>query len=119
MLVLVTYDVSTLDKSGIKRLNRVAKICVNHGTRVQNSVFECIVDNQKLLELKNKLTKVIDEEKDSLRFYNLGNQFQKKVEHIGAKETINVTEPLIFWSVFKVQNSTNKTSNALDGEKIE
>ncbi len=96
MLVLITYDVNTETADGKARLRKVAKICTNYGVRVQNSVFECIVDSVKILEIKRKLNKIINQEKDSLRFYYLGNNYDKKVEHIGAKETINVEKPLIF-----------------------
>lgn len=96
MLVLVTYDVNTEDREGRKRLRRVAKQCVNYGVRVQNSVFECIVDAAQLRMLKKKLSDEIDEEKDSLRFYYLGNHHQTKVEHIGAKLTLSVEDELIF-----------------------
>lgn len=85
MLVLITYDVSTQDKEGRTRLRKVAKECVNYGQRVQNSVFECILDSSQALLLKDKLISLIDEEKDSLRFYYLGNKYQTKVEHFGAK----------------------------------
>ena len=96
MFVLITYDVNTQDAEGKKRLRHVAKQCVNYGIRVQNSVFECVADPAKILELKHKLTKEIDTEKDSLRFYYLGNKTKTKVEHIGAKETIDLEKPLIF-----------------------
>lgn len=96
MLVLVTYDVNTQNSAGRKRLRRVAKQCVNYGVRVQNSVFECIVDAAQMRMLKNKLTDEIDPEKDSLRFYYLGNNHQTKVEHIGAKAEISVEDELIF-----------------------
>lgn len=96
MLVLVTYDVNTEDREGRKRLRRVAKQCVNYGVRVQNSVFECIVDAAQLRMLKQKLSDEIDEEKDSLRFYYLGNNHQTKVEHIGAKPALSVEDELIF-----------------------
>ena len=79
MLVLVTYDVSTQDKAGKTRLRKVAKECVNYGQRVQNSVFECVLDSSQALMLKDKLLSLIDEEKDSLRFYYLGNKYQTKV----------------------------------------
>ena len=85
MLVLITYDVSTQDKAGKTRLRKVAKECVNYGQRVQNSVFECILDASQTLILKDKLLSLIDEENDSLRFYYLGNKYQTKVEHFGAK----------------------------------
>lgn len=87
MLVLVTYDVCTQDAAGKTRLRKVAKECVNYGQRVQNSVFECILDASQALLLKDKLISLIDEEKDSLRFYYLGNKYQSKVEHFGAKNT--------------------------------
>ncbi len=85
MLVLITYDVSTQDAAGRTRLRKVAKECVNYGQRVQNSVFECVLDASQLLVLKDKLVSLIDEKEDSLRFYNLGNNYQKKVEHFGNK----------------------------------
>ncbi|WP_425755259.1 CRISPR-associated endonuclease Cas2 [Ihubacter sp. rT4E-8] len=87
MLVLITYDVSTQDKAGKARLRKVAKECVNYGQRVQNSVFECILDSSQTLLLKDKLLSLIDERKDSLRFYYLGNHYETKVEHFGAKES--------------------------------
>ena len=89
MLVLVTYEVSTQDKAGKKRLRKVAKECVNYGQRVQNSVFECVLDSSQALMLKDKLLSLIDEEKDSLRFYYLGNKYQTKVEHFGIKVGYN------------------------------
>ena len=79
ILILITYDVSTQDASGQKRLRKVAKECVNYGQRVQNSVFECILDASQLLIVKDKLLSIIDPKKDSLRFYNLGNKYQRKV----------------------------------------
>ncbi len=87
MLLLVTYDVATQDAAGKKRLRKVAKECVNYGQRVQNSVFECIVDASQALVLKHKLIMLINEKEDSLRFYYLGNQYETKVEHYGVKET--------------------------------
>ena len=83
MLVLVTYDVNTETAAGRKRLRKVAKICVNHGQRVQNSVFECILDAAQYVVFKAELTALIDTEADSLRFYRLGNQYKPKIEHIG------------------------------------
>ena len=85
MLVLITYDVNTEDANGRKRLRKVAKECVNYGQRVQNSVFECVMDAAQHRFVKHKLEQLIDAEKDSLRFYNLGNNYQTKIEHIGAK----------------------------------
>ncbi len=87
MLMLITYDVSTVDAAGKRRLRKVAKECVNYGQRVQNSVFECIVDSSQSLLLKDALLKLIDPEKDSLRSYYLGNNYKTKIEHFGAKNT--------------------------------
>lgn len=95
MLVLVTYDVVTKTAAGRKRLRKVAKECENYGVRVQNSVFECVVDATQFKQLKLRLTDLIDSNEDSLRFYQLGNNYKSKVEHIGAKETIEVEEVLI------------------------
>ena len=83
MLVLITYDVNTENAAGKKRLRRVAKQCVNYGRRVQNSVFECLLDSAQCVELKAILEDIIDEKVDSLRFYYLGNRYETKVEHIG------------------------------------
>lgn len=96
MLILVTYDVSTQTAAGRTRLRKVAKVCQNYGVRVQNSVFECIVDATQFLLLKKELDDMINKDTDSLRFYNLGNKYKSKVEHVGAKESIQVEEPLIF-----------------------
>ena len=85
MLVLITYDVSTQDAAGKSRLRKVAKECVNYGQRVQNSVFECILDSFQLLLLKDRLISLINEKEDSLRFYYLGNNYRAKVEHFGSK----------------------------------
>lgn len=85
MLMLITYDVDTTTAAGRKRLRLVAKQCVNYGQRVQNSVFECDVDAATAQLVKAKLCAIIDQEKDSLRFYNLGNSYQKRVEHVGTK----------------------------------
>mgnify|MGYP000183547907 FL=1 len=95
MLVLITYDVNTETASGKKRLRKVAKECQNYGQRVQNSVFECIMDNAKTKVVKAKLLEIIDMDKDSLRFYYLGNAYKNKVEHIGAKPGFDVTDTLI------------------------
>lgn len=89
MMVLVSYDVSTIDNKGKTRLRKVAKICQNYGQRVQNSVFEIDVDYGTFLRVKEELLKNYDPENDSLRFYYLGNNWQRKVEHFGAKETYN------------------------------
>ncbi|MGN0506421.1 MAG: CRISPR-associated endonuclease Cas2 [Lachnospiraceae bacterium] len=95
MLVLITYDVNTETAAGRSRLRKVAKQCTNYGQRVQNSVFECVLDWSQCRVVKDKLEKIIDKEKDSLRFYYLGNNYKTKVEHIGAKDTFSVEDPLI------------------------
>ena len=96
MFILITYDVSTADAAGRKRLRHVAKLCVNYGVRVQNSVFECQADAAQWRVLKAKLLKEIDEKQDSLRFYYLNDNQRAKAEHHGAKAAIAVDEPLIF-----------------------
>ena len=95
MLVLITYDVNTETTAGKARLRKVAKQCVNYGRRVQNSVFECLLDQAQCIALKAKLTELIDEEVDSLRFYYLGNHWARRVEHFGAKETYDPEGVLI------------------------
>jgi len=96
LLVLITYDVSTLSSSGQRRLRKVAKICEKYGQRVQNSVFECIIDSTQFSQLKIELSDIIDEKEDSLRFYKLGNNYKSKVEHVGTKESLDLEDPLIF-----------------------
>ncbi len=86
MLVLVSYDVETLNNAGKRRLRRVAKTCLNYGQRVQFSVFECIVDPAQWAALRHQLIEEIDKEKDSLRFYFLGANWQRRIEHVGAKD---------------------------------
>jgi CRISPR-associated protein Cas2 len=95
MMVVVSYDVSTIDPRGQLRLRRVAKICRNYGQRVQFSVFECSVDPAQWALVRNKLLKEIDPETDSLRFYFLGANWRQRVEHIGAKKSIDPDEPLL------------------------
>ena len=95
MMVLVSYDVKTLSKGGPRRLNRVAKECKNYGIRVQYSVFECKVDPAQWVELKKKLMDIIDEKKDSLRFYFLGSNWQRRVEQVGAKKAVDTEGTLI------------------------
>lgn len=95
MMVLITYDVSTESEGGKRRLRRVAKVCQNYGQRVQNSVFECILDPTIFKELKIKIEKIIDPEKDSLRYYYLGDHFRKRVEHCGAKPSVDLEGTLI------------------------
>ncbi len=96
MLMLVTYDVSTLDASGRRRLRRVARACLDYGQRVQNSVFECEVDPGQWATLKGRLIGEIDTQQDSLRFYRLGAEGQRRVEHVGAKPTLDLGGPLVF-----------------------
>lgn len=86
MLIVIAYDVNTEDAAGRKRLRKIAKQCVNYGQRVQNSVFECEVDAAQYRMLKAKLCAIMEEEKDSLRFYNLGNRSHAKIEHFGVRE---------------------------------
>jgi len=87
MMVLITYDVETTTPNGKKRLRKVAKQCVNFGQRVQNSVFECLVDPAQFVELRHRLEEIIDSEKDSLRYYFLGNNWKSRVEHAGVKSS--------------------------------
>lgn len=96
MMVLVSYDVSTVDKRGQTRLRKVAKTCLDYGQRVQNSVFECDVDPAQLVELKNRLETIINPEEDSLRYYDLGSNWQRRVKHIGAKPKLDLrNDPLL------------------------
>ena len=85
MLTVITYDVDTRNAAGRKRLRQVAKCCVNYGQRVQNSVFECSADAATMVKIKAELRSIIDEEKDSLRFYSLGAKYQTKISHYGVK----------------------------------
>ena len=87
MMVLITYDVRTENAAGRKRLRQIAKKCQDYGQRVQNSVFECVVDAAQFKQLQHSLLGIIDAKKDSLRFYFLGNKYQLKIEHYGTKET--------------------------------
>jgi CRISPR-associated protein Cas2 len=89
MMVLITYDVNTTTEAGKKRLRHVAKQCVNHGQRVQNSVFECLLEPAQFAALKNRLEGIIDPEKDSLRYYFLGRYWKRRVEHVGAKQAFD------------------------------
>lgn len=89
MMVLISYDVSTTNNSGKTRLRKVAKECQNHAQRVQNSVFEADLDYSSFLKLKARLCELINPNEDSIRFYYLGNNWEKRVEHIGAKKTYN------------------------------
>jgi len=95
MMVLITYDVNTTSKAGKKRLLKVSKQCQDYGQRVQNSVFECILDPAQFSQLRIKLEKLVDLEKDSLRYYYLGDEWRTRVEHIGAKKSIDLEGTLI------------------------
>ena len=95
MMILVTYDVDTTSKSGEKRLRKVAKECVNYGRRVQNSVFECLLTEAQFCILKSKISDVIDNEKDSIRFYFLGNNWNKRIEVLGKITTFAIESTLI------------------------
>ena len=95
MLVLITYDVNTEDAAGRRRLRQIARQCVNYGQRVQNSVFECMLDAAQCKLLQAKLLSIMDQRKDSLRFYYLGRRYENKIEHFGARQTYLPEEPLI------------------------
>lgn len=94
-MVLVTYDVNTETEEGRRRLRRVAKVCENNGQRVQNSVFECLVDPARWTDMRQRLLKEVDPNLDSLRFYFLGSNWKRRVEHAGAKPTYDPQGPLI------------------------
>ncbi len=101
MQVLITYDVKTSSKTGNKRLRQVAKICTNYGQRVQNSVFELNIYPSDLVKIKSQLKKVIDLEEDSIRIYNLGKNWERRVESLGKDETYNPEKDLlIIWDIF-------------------
>lgn len=95
MMVLITYDVDTTTKAGRRRLQKVANVCVSMGQRVQDSVFECLVDPAQFAELKHRLLRIIDPEMDSLRFYFLGANWHRRVEHVGAKPSYDPEGVLI------------------------
>ena len=95
MMVLVSYDVMVSSPGGKRRLRQVAKACTNFGQRVQYSVFECVVDPAQWTKLKNTLEKIIDDKTDSLRYYYLGANYKRRVEHVGAKPSYDVDGPLI------------------------
>lgn len=95
MLILITYDVDTTTKAGEKRLRKVAKECVNYGQRVQNSVFECLLTEAQFVSLKATLTSIINDSSDSIRFYFLGNNWQRKIEQVGRKTSYDPAEALI------------------------
>lgn len=95
MFVLISYDVNTEDAAGRRRLRKIAKQCLDYGQRVQNSVFECVLDAAQLRALEAKLVATMDQEKDSLRFYNLGNNYSEKIRHYGIKPGYDPADPLI------------------------
>lgn len=95
MFVLITYDVNITSPSGAKRLRNVAKTCLNYGKRVQNSVFECVLNESQFVTLKHQLESIIDEKDDSIRFYKLGNNWKNKVEEIGRHTSVDVTDFLL------------------------
>lgn len=95
MQVLITYDVETVTPSGKKRLRKVAKVCLDYGQRVQNSVFELNIYPADLVEIKNKLEKIIDPKKDSIRIYNLGKNWERRVESLGRDDTYNPEKDLL------------------------
>ena len=95
MMVLMTYDVNTETAAGRKRLRQIARQCVNYGQRVQNSVFECLLDASQCRQLQHKLVGLMDEKTDSLRFYYLGSNYQTKIEHFGAKQTYDPEDVLM------------------------
>lgn len=95
MMVLVTYDVNTTTPEGRRRLRQVAKCCTAHGQRVQNSVFECSLDEAQFVQMKAQLADIMDAGKDSLRFYNLGNKYRSKVIHLGIKDVQDPNDTLI------------------------
>ncbi|HAX53131.1 CRISPR-associated endonuclease Cas2 [Muricomes intestini] len=95
MYILITYDINVTSVKGQSRLRKVAKVCVNYGQRVQNSVFECKLTEAELLKVKKQLLDIIDVEVDSLRFYRLGDEYDKKVQHVGAKRTYKFDDALI------------------------
>ena len=95
MYILITYDVVTEDKSGQRRLRRVARACENIGQRVQNSVFECEVSPAQLVEIRSKLLKIIDQDSDSLRIYHMGSNWHHKIEQLGKEKSYDISGPLI------------------------
>lgn len=95
MYLLITYDVATSTPAGARRLRRIAKICLDYGQRVQNSVFECQVDPSQWVQMRQKLLKEMNPNEDSLRFYQLGNHWQRRVEHHGTKPSYDPSGPLV------------------------
>ncbi len=95
MMVLVTYDVNTTTAEGRRRLRQVARCCTAHGQRVQNSVFECSLDEAQFVQMKTQLAEIMDAGKDSLRFYNLGNRYRSRVLHLGTRTVCDPNDTLI------------------------
>ncbi|WP_319476789.1 CRISPR-associated endonuclease Cas2 [Marispirochaeta aestuarii] len=95
MMILVSYDVAVTTPGGTRRLRKVAKVCQNFGQRVQHSVFECVVDPAQWVTLKNQLEKIVDPKEDSLRYYFLGSNYKRRVEHFGAKPSLDIEGPVI------------------------
>lgn len=95
MMVVVSYDVSTVDLEGRRRLRRVARVCMNWGQRVQNSVFECVVDPAQWATFRQSLLEIYDADQDSLRFYFMGAKWRKSLEHHGIKKVLDLDGPLI------------------------
>ena len=95
MMIIVSYDVSVVTPTGRRRLRRVARVCMDYGQRVQNSVFQCLVDPDQWVVLRAKLLKIINPQEDSLRFYFLGRNWKRRVEHCGTKRVIDLEKPLI------------------------
>jgi len=95
MMVLVSYDVAVTTPGGTRRLRKVAKACLNYGQRVQHSVFECVIDPAQWVKLKHQLETIVDHQEDSLRYYFLGSNYKRRVEHFGAKPSLDVDGPVI------------------------
>lgn len=95
MMIIITYDVNTTSLDGQRRLRKVAKICEKYGQRVQNSVFECLLDSTQYIYIKNELLHVIDNNDDSLRFYKLGNEYKNSIEVIGKRQVFSQDDLLI------------------------
>jgi CRISPR-associated protein Cas2 len=95
MMVLITYDINTESKGGQKRLRQIAKQCVNFGQRVQDSVFECLLEPDRFLLLRDRLEKIMDMEKDSVRYYFLGSNWQRRVDHVGVKKSYDPEGPMV------------------------
>ena len=104
MLVLITYDVNTEDAAGRRRLRQIAKQCVNYGQRVQNSVFECLLDAAHCRSLQHTLCQIMDSERDSLRFYYLGKKYENKIEHFGCKQTYSPEDTLMVKCEYPAHN---------------